>query len=246
MRIALFRLLRLTWLILRYAPQLRGTEALSQAGHQALMRQFCCDVAAILGMELHYSGQPMQRPGLLVPNHISWHDAFAVGIPCQPIFVTKAEVARWPLLGYIGRQGRCLFINRGSRQAARQVTEQMTSCLQQRSVLVFAEGTTTLGDTVKPFRRRLFAPALHSAVPVQPIAIHYYGGDPQGRPLGYGEESFLAHFWRTLTTPKLKVGVHFCSPFYARDLQPGDLAALAREAERRVIAAKQMLAAKAL
>lgn len=224
--------------------RVRKAEQLSLPEHQELMSDFCADMAKILGLEFQYSGQPPQTPSLLTPNHISWHDVFAIGLQVAPHFVAKAEVADWPVFGYLGKQGDTLFIDRGSRQAAKIIAAQMEQRLATRSVLVFPEGTTSDGLSVRRFKRRLFEPAIRLDVPIQPIALHYYGTDGQGRSLGYGDESFAAHLWRTLGTKRIQIGVHFCEPFYPKDITPSgnDAVALALEAQRRVKKAKLMLA----
>ena len=210
------------------------------------MRDFCSDVSDVLGLQFYYSGNPSKSPHLLTPNHISWHDVFAIGNKVAPHFVAKAEVEKWPIFGYLGKQGDTLFIDRGNRQAAKIIADQMAERLEQRSVLVFPEGTTSEGYKVNRFKRRLFEPAIRLDTPIQPIALHYYGTDYKGRPLGYGDESFARHFWRTLKTNEIKIGVHFCEPFYLADIEPSgyDSLSLAREAQNRVEKAKVYLSQK--
>lgn len=208
------------------------------------MRDFCADASDVLGLEYQFSGTLCEQPCLLTPNHISWHDVFAVGLKAAPHFVAKAEVESWPLFGYLGKQGDTLFIDRGSRNAAKIIADQMAERLQQRHVLVFPEGTTTLGNELKRFKRRLFEPAIRLNSPIQPVALHYYSTDSKGQSLGYGDESFIHHFVRCFKTPCIQIGVHFCEPFYPGDIEPSgnDAFALAAEAQRRVEEAKAMLA----
>jgi 1-acyl-sn-glycerol-3-phosphate acyltransferase len=211
------------------------------------MAKFCEDMSNTLGLKYRYSGHLLPTPALLTPNHISWHDVFAIGLKAAPHFVAKAEVADWPVLGYLGKQGDTLFINRGSRQAARAIADQMADRLTSRSVLVFPEGTTSEGHSISRFKRRLFEPAMRVHVPIQPVALHYYGTDNQGRSLGYGNESLGSHLWRTLGTKQLQIAVHFCEPFYPKEVSPNgnDAVAVAQEAQRRVEAAKRVLSEKA-
>ena len=177
-------------------------------------------------------------PALLTPNHISWHDVLVVGVKAAPHFVAKAEVASWPILGYLGKQADTLFIDRGNRHAAAEIAEQMASRLEQRSIVVFPEGTTSEGESVQHFKRRLFEPAQKLSSPIQPIALHYFSKDKKGRSLGFGDESFVCHFWRTLGVEKIQVAVLFCQPI----LPAGESTVeLAKEAQRRVEHAKKQL-----
>ena len=237
----LLRCIRLLILSSRYLLRVRKADQLTLPEHRQLMQDFCADMSDTLGLEYRYSGNVPTQPSLLTPNHISWHDVFAIGSKSAPHFVAKAEVAHWPVLGYLGKQGDTLFIDRGNRQAAQLIADQMAERLRSRNVLVFPEGTTSNGHRVSRFKRRLFEPAIRLDVPIQPIALHYYSCDTQGRSLGYGDESFAAHLWRTLGTDRIKIGVHFCEPFYPRDITPHDAVALAKEAQRRVEQAKAVL-----
>ena len=237
----LLRCIRLLILSSRYLLRVRKADQLTPPEHRQLMQDFCADMSNTLGLEYRYSGIEPAQASLLTPNHISWHDVFAVGIKATPHFVAKAEVESWPVFGYLGKQADTLFIDRGNRQAAKVIANQMAERLASRSVLVFPEGTTSDGNNVRRFKRRLFEPAIRLDVPIQPVALHYYGTDAQGRSLGYGDESFAAHLWRTLGTKSIKIGVHFCEPFYPKDIAPNDATALAKEAQRRVEEAKIML-----
>lgn len=235
------RISRLLGTSLLYLKRTRNAQLRGMHEQQQLMQDFCKGISTILGLEFSYSGAVYETPSLLTPNHISWHDVFAVGIKATPHFVAKAEVESWPVFGYLGKQADTLFIDRGNRQAAKVIANQMAERLASRSVLVFPEGTTSDGNNVRRFKRRLFEPAIRLDVPIQPVALHYYGTDAQGRSLGYGDESFAAHLWRTLGTKSIKIGVHFCEPFYPKDIAPNDATALAKEAQRRVEEAKIML-----
>ncbi|MBK7156884.1 MAG: 1-acyl-sn-glycerol-3-phosphate acyltransferase [Sandaracinaceae bacterium] len=73
------------------------------------------------------------------------------------------------------------------------------------SVLTFAEGTTTSGRGVLPFRRGIFGAARIARVPVVPMALRYE--DPE---LPWvGSQSFLPHYLRTASKPVTHVHLHF-------------------------------------
>ena len=101
-----------------------------------------------LGLRIRQHGAPCQDNALLVCNHISWSDIPVLG-SLQPIrFLSKAEVSRWPLIGWLARQAGTLFIVRGGGQA-RKVRRQIADTLSAgETVLVFPEGTTSAGLTV--------------------------------------------------------------------------------------------------
>lgn len=119
-------------------------------------------------------GKMQDEATLYVMNHISWFD-IPVLASQQPLhFLSKSEVARWPLIGWLTRRSGTLFIERGVHGAAQKSIEEIVHCLQQGgSVVIFPEGTTTDGSSVKRFHSRLFQAAIDAGVKVQPIALRY-------------------------------------------------------------------------
>src|SRR5262245_7670629 len=53
----------------------------------------------ILGIRLHVQGQDTPGAKLVVSNHVSWLDIVAINAVVPSRFVSKAEVAHWPLVG---------------------------------------------------------------------------------------------------------------------------------------------------
>jgi 1-acyl-sn-glycerol-3-phosphate acyltransferase len=169
---------------------------------------------------------------LLVANHISWIDIPAVGALTTTAFVSKAEVRRWPLIGWLAAMSGTVFIERGCQQYP-EVSARITGCARQgRRVVLFPEGTTTEGRSVRPFHPRLLAPAIEEALPVQPVALRY--SDARGAidatvPF-IGTESFLHHLWRVLRQRGVRVEVTFCPALVPPHAARRRLADAAREA----------------
>ena len=122
-------------------------------------------VLACLNIRVSVTGQPAEAPCLVVCNHISWLDILVLGSAVPVAFLSKAEVAQWPLISRLSRAGGTLFIKRGGEGAARHSIEGIRKAFRrQQSVAVFPEGTTGKGHTVLPFHPRLFAAAIESGV----------------------------------------------------------------------------------
>lgn len=119
--------------------------------------------------------------GLLVANHISFIDVFAINalLPCG--FIAKSEVASWPLIGWLSRHNDTVFIERGKRKAAELTRQKILAVLSAgKRLAVFPEGTTSRGDMILPFHGALFQGAIDAAAPVHCLAIDYL--DAQGAP----------------------------------------------------------------
>ena len=152
---------------------------------------------AILGVRVLARGRPHPRPVLMLANHISWLDILVLATQSDSGYIAKAELADWPLLGWLAQVGGTEFIRRGSYADLARVREQMAWRLKAgQRLTVFPEGTS--GSQVLPsrFRPRLIQAAVAAKVPVQPVAI-YYGSHPE-RIAFVGEDSFLSNLWTLL------------------------------------------------
>lgn len=179
-----------------------------------------------LGLSLRYHGTPATEPALYVSNHISWCDIPVLGSLAPARFLSKAEVARWPLIGWLARQAGTLFIQRGGGQA-RRVKGTMARTLQQgESVLFFPEGTTSAGLTVLPFHGLLLQAARDADVPIQPVTISYRrDGHPDHILPFIGDDAFHHHLLGMLKQPPSRVDVLFHPPVRATgELTTGELA----------------------
>src|SRR5690606_5405027 len=120
---------------------------------QPVARHWFRAVLFALGVHRHVRGQPAPGPVLVAANHISWLDIVVLGAEVGAGFVSKSEVAGWPLLGWLARQGGTLFIHRGRHDSAERIAHDMTHrLLQGRRLLFFPEGTTSDGGHVMRFR----------------------------------------------------------------------------------------------
>jgi 1-acyl-sn-glycerol-3-phosphate acyltransferase len=163
----------------------------------------------IVGLHVSKEGEALNKPCLLVSNHISWLDIIVLGCFTPAHFVAKSDILAWPVVGYLARQGGTIFVRRGDKQQAKATAEQMVWQLKQNStVIAFPEGTTTQGDVVLPFHASLFQSALLAKATVQPIALQYEGEAKKLAPF-IGEDAFVPHLIKMLSLDKIEVRVAF-------------------------------------
>jgi len=163
----------------------------------------------LLRLRVHVNGAPVHdRAVLYVSNHVSWADIVVIGSIAPVAFVAKREVASWPLVGITAKVQRTVFVDRTRRnQAGAAVAEIRKRLADGISVVLFAEGTSSDGNRVLPFRSALLGVVEEASshagagnVVIQPMSISYIGlhGIPMGRqhrPLvaWYGDLDFLPH-----------------------------------------------------
>lgn len=157
----------------------------------------------IMGLPLVIHGTADPRARAFVANHSSWLDIFVL-IAAHPLtFVSKAEVAGWPLIGWIARGTGTVFIARRRAQAIAHRDALAGRIAGGDSLLFFPEGTSTDGRRVLPFRATLFAAVLGPEFEghlVQPVTV-VYAAPPRQDPRYYGwwaGMDFAPHFLATL------------------------------------------------
>ncbi|AAV95255.1 1-acyl-sn-glycerol-3-phosphate acyltransferase [Ruegeria pomeroyi] len=167
--------------------------------------QFVCRNAfRILGIGFESSGELMREHGAVVANHTSWLDIFALNARKRVYFVSKAEVANWPGIGWLARATGTVFIERNPKQAREQTRIFMERLGVGHKLLFFPEGTSTDGLRVLPFKTTLFAaffaPELRSTMYVQPVSVVFHA--PKGQPDRFygwwGDMEFGPHLLKTL------------------------------------------------
>lgn len=171
--------------------------------------QFVCRSAFfILGMGYVRIGAPMMGAGAVVANHTSWLDIFALNAAKRIYFVSKAEVASWPGIGWLARATGTVFIQRDRNQAASQVQVFQDRLRAGHKLLFFPEGTSTDGVQVLPFKPTLFAaffdPALAVSLRLQAVTLRYVA--PKGADTRFygwwGDMDFGPHLLATLAAKR--------------------------------------------
>lgn len=171
--------------------------------------QFVCRNAfRILRMPYRTTGELMRGPGAVVANHASWLDIFTLNARKRIYFVSKAEVAGWPGIGWLARATGTVFINRDRREARAQKQLFEDRLHAGHKLLFFPEGTSTDGIRVLPFKSTLFAAffadGLRQEMQVQPVTVIYRApAGADARFYGWwGDMDFGSHLLKVLAAPR--------------------------------------------
>ena len=179
----------------------------------AWLHRSCRMVLRRMGIGITVEGSP-PRSGVIVSNHLSYFDILLYGATFPCVFVSKAEVRSWPLLGILAAFGGTVFIDRGRASSAAAGAKQITALLEGGvPVLLFPEGTSSDGSQVLRFHASLFAPAVAARAPVTPASIEYSAApDAAEQDLCYyGDISFGPHLLKTLRLPKIRATIRFAA-----------------------------------
>jgi 1-acyl-sn-glycerol-3-phosphate acyltransferase len=206
-------------------------------------------LCALIGVRIREVGvRSAASPALILSNHVSWLDICVISAISPVVFVAKSEVAGWPVFGWLARLQRTIFVNRQARHrtgaASREIAGRL---LGGDAVVLFAEGTSSDGNRVLPFRSSLVGAVHHALgnstqhthVTVQPMSLAYLSlsGVPMGRGLRqrvawYGDAELVPHLLAVLASGAVDVTVSWGAAV-AYDMS-ADRKAITRDAEQSV------------
>lgn len=188
-------------------------------------RLFHASVARLLGFHIRMHGKlAADGPVLFVANHTSYLDIPVLGSVIPASFVAKAEVAGWPLFGFLAKLQHTAFIERRAVRAAQQRDSLRQRLAEGQSLILFPEGTSSDGQRTLPFKTSLFSLAEAKTpdgrfVKVQPISAlcTEFGGLPIGRDerpyfAWYGDMTMAGHLWNVFKFGRFTVDIIFHDP----------------------------------
>lgn len=186
----------------------------SRAWRGRVFRAWARAVARVAGMRVNARGVAPRGPFLLVSNHLSYMDVIALASRLECVFVAKSEVERWPVVGRLCRSVNTIFVNRRNRRSLPRVLDAVSRSLREGpGVVLFAEGTSTGGARVAPFRSSLLEHAARARVPVHFASISY-AAPPDGphaceAVCWWGDMTFLRHLYGLLALPHFDARLAF-------------------------------------
>jgi len=175
----------------------------------------------ISGARVRMIGTPLRRDVFFIANHVSWIDILSLAGASGTAFVAKAELAEAPVVGWLSRLNRTVFVKREHRLGvAEQINLLREALADNWSVTVFPEGTTTDGQSLLPFKTSMLS-VLEPPPPgvmVQPVLIDY---GPVGEDIGWiGNESGVNNAKRVLSRKgSFELRMHFLEPFSPEDFR---------------------------
>lgn len=209
-------------------------------------------VCRLLGIRLSIEGSvPPDAPVLIVSNHTSWLDIPVLSAVAPVSFVAKKQVGTWPFVSMLAKLQRSVFIDRDRRQASGAAASEIRSRLDSgEAIVLFAEGTSSDGNGVLPFKSALFGalwPGVDNGVDdmpsaevlVQSVAIvytHVHGvaiGRANRPRIGwYGDMEMRSHAWDVLKSGPIDVCIRVGEPMPMQSF--GNRKDLALETEGQV------------
>ena len=159
-----------------------------------------------MGIRIHQKGIPPTFPCLLLCNHRSHIDPILLLTEVMAFPVSKAEVEKWPLLGYGAKASGILYLRRESLSSRGKTLADIRSVIRSGfPILLFPEGTTHGTPGTGPFQRGVFQLAAKEGIPIVPVAMEY----PAKRFYWLDYTPFAAHFLQHFGQRRIPVQVSY-------------------------------------
>jgi lyso-ornithine lipid O-acyltransferase len=175
--------------------------------------------ARLSGTTIRIVGAPVARDVLYIANHVSWLDILVLGGRTGCAFVAKADMAPWPILGWMATLNNSVYVQRDNRLDVGAQRDSIQAALNRRQpITLFPEGTTGGGRELLTFRSSLIAAVAPppEGITIQPVAIDYGGVAPE---IAWTEdESVGVNALRVMARRgHIPVTLHFLPPLDHRD-----------------------------
>lgn len=190
------------------------TARANQWWNDRLHRLWARGLVGLMGVRVEVSGLPPGKPFFLVANHLSYLDILVLGSRLGSTFVSKHELAHWPVLGHLARITGTIFVNRTRKRDALRVLEEIDRAIARGAgVVLFPEGTSSAGDRIYPLKSALLEWAARREFPVHAAVLSYRTDPPDPDAVAavcwWGDATFTPHFLQFLTLRRVHARITF-------------------------------------
>jgi len=164
----------------RFGTELLVRQPSTRQARAEWLHRFASTALHGMGIEVEVSGA-FPEHGAVISNHLSYLDiiVYASLHPC--VFVSKAEVAEYPVLGWMTTMAGTVYVARGHGGSALKARSGLEAALDANlPVVFFPEGTTSNGDGLLKFHSGLLSQARAVDAPITPGHICYHLGQENG------------------------------------------------------------------
>ena len=204
-----------------------------QKGKQRIIKKYCQLALRSLNIKLTFKEEPPNKKEnfLIVCNHLSYLDILILySFLENPCFVVAKDILETKFLGSIPRHAEAYGVE---RKKLNNLNEDITAIknilLKGRNVVLFPEGATGNGKTLKPFKSPFFKSAILAKKKVFPLCINYILID--GKPFNeknkdrilWRGQPIVKHFFRFCQNQKVECEIVFTSPLSSDKINRSEL-----------------------
>jgi lyso-ornithine lipid O-acyltransferase len=179
------------------------------------LHQFAARLLRAAGVSWKVTGT-FPESGVVISNHLGYLDIMVFAAQHQCVFVSRAELADVPLLGWMTTMSGTVYVARGSGGSAIRAKSGLDAAAEAGvPIVIFAEGTTSDGSGVLPFRSGALAQVLEAEQNVTAAFISYSLTEDNGPDVCvekdvafWGDDAHLFHhIFKLLTLRGVEVNI---------------------------------------
>lgn len=212
-----FRSLRVVFIFLFGMLELLIKRPHSRPERAAWLSKFCGQLLRAANMTYTMVG-PAPTQGAIISNHLNFTDILVHSAVHPVVFVSKIELRKTPILGWVSMMSGTQYVERGSGGSAQRAAEGMAKGFRDGLPIVFfPEGTTGTGEVpAMPFRSGLLAQTLEAGQPITAAFVHYEvsaedlaAGRSARKNIFWGKETLLNRLWEITALKKIHATIYF-------------------------------------
>lgn len=175
----------------------------------------------------------MRKGILIISNHASFLDIFVLSSLFGSVFVSKAEVKYYPVIGQIAWLMGSVFLNRNSSGERLKLIKTIANACADRILVVFPQGTTSCVTEQLPFNRGVFKVIeLNPDISLLPVTLCY---KEDAEIAWHKPQSFRENAMRVSAQDKIHVKVILHNPVCIDDYRGKTSAEVCRMVEQIVV-----------
>lgn len=170
---------------------------------------------------------------LIVSNHVSFLDIFVLSALFGSVFVSKAEVRYYPIIGQIAGLAGVIFFERSSSKERLKVINTIAGGCSGRILAVFPQGTTSGIQEQISFNRGIFKVVeLNPDISLLPVTLHY----KEEREIAWNKpQSFKQNAIRVSSQKKIHVRVFLHDPVTIEEYREKTASQICKAVEQTVL-----------
>jgi 1-acyl-sn-glycerol-3-phosphate acyltransferase len=213
---AVWRTVRLVGMFVVAGMELLVKQPATREERADWLHRFCTRGIRGMGIEISVE-RAFPESGAVISNHLSYLDivVFAALHPC--VFVSKEEVRRWPVVGWMTTMSGTVYVARGHGGSAMKARKEMQAALDAGlPVVFFPEGTTSNGNQLLKFHSGLLSQVIAGGAPITAAYVSYSFALDNGHGVSvaddvsyWGDRNMLAHIFKFLGLRGVRAIVRF-------------------------------------
>ncbi len=213
---AVWRSVRLVGMFIVAGTELAVKRPATREARADWLHRFCARAMRGMGIRIGVMGVFPER-GAVISNHLSYLDivVFAALHPC--VFVSKAEIKGWPVVGWMTTMSGTVYVERGHGGSAMRARKGMQDAVDAGlPVVFFPEGTTSNGNGLLKFHSGLLSQAIDTGSPVTAAYLRYSFAVDNGPDVSltedvcyWGNRNMLPHVFKFLGLRGVRAEVRF-------------------------------------